>query len=120
MTEHGRAMGPTAPTLAAIGAVALLATMAYAATQGYMASQFAAIGSIAWGQVLIVDVYVGFALFAGWIGWREAGRARRATAWIVALLLIGNAVACVYVLMAWWRNGDDAEAFWHGRRRRRG
>jgi len=49
-----------------------------------------------WFLTSLVDVYVGFALFACWIASREKPVA--AAAWIVPLMVLGNVVACVYVL----------------------
>lgn len=110
-------MGRGAPTLALAVITALLLVCGYAATQGSLGNQFVAIASIAWGQVLLVDLYAGFALFAGWIAWREAARPMAAAAWIIALLLLGNVVAGVYVLLVWWCSRGDARAFWLGARR---
>lgn len=67
----------------------------------------------AWSQVLVMDIYVGFFLFAGWIWFREASRVQ-AVLWIILLLLLGNLVSCIYV----WRNlrasGGDRHRFWFG------
>jgi len=109
-------VGPAAPVLAIAVVAALVAVCGYAATEASLTNQLYAIASIAWGQALLADLYAGFALIAGWIAWREAGRPVRAGAWIVALLLLGNVVAGVYVLLAWRAGGGDAAAFWLGQR----
>lgn len=109
-------MGRTAPALALAGLAAMVAMLAYGFHQGYLLAEGSAIASVTWGQVLIADIYVGIALFSGWIAWREAGRPGRAAAWIAALVVLGNIVACLYVLLAWYRSGGHAAAFWHGRR----
>lgn len=111
-----RRIGPVPALLAGLGALVLIAMLAHGLAGGYVVAQTAAIASITWGRALLVDIYVGLALLAGWIGWREAGRPAVAAAWIVALLVIGNLVACAYVLLAWYRSRGDAAAFWHGRR----
>jgi hypothetical protein len=51
-----------------------------------------------WFVVSLVDVYVGFILFACWIGVRE--RLIPALIWIVFLMTLGNLIACIYVLYA--------------------
>ena len=101
--------------LAATGGVVLVATMIHAALAGNLRVEGAVLTDLLWGRVLLVDVYLGFALFAAWIGWRE-GMTFVGMIWIVALFGLGNIVACVYVVRAWWRARGDADAFWHGRR----
>lgn len=68
---------------------------------------------LAWGRALMVDLYVGLLLISLWILWREPRRTR-AAGWIIALLLLGNIVACVYVVLALRHSCGDARAFWNG------
>lgn len=105
----GRLIVFVAATAGIVLAVYLLA----ASIHGDLTAEGGRLLDLAWGRVLLLDVYAGIALFAGWIAWREA-RAP-AAAWIVALLLLGNVVACIYLLQAWWSAGGDGDAFWHGR-----
>lgn len=51
-----------------------------------------------WFVVSLVDVYVGFALFACWIATRE--KRFPACVWILLLMTLGNLIACIYVLYA--------------------
>ncbi|MDZ7828076.1 MAG: DUF1475 family protein [Halofilum sp. (in: g-proteobacteria)] len=69
---------------------------------------------VAWGRALMVDLYVGLLLISGWILWREPRRAG-AAGWVAALLLLGNIVACIYVLLALHNSHGDARAFWNGK-----
>lgn len=98
-----------------LGLVVMGAVLIYALRYGYVWSQLTAIGSIPWGQVVFVDLYLGFALFGAWIVWREtAGLA--AALWIVALLALGNLVSCIYILHALAQGRHDGQRFWHGQR----
>lgn len=100
----------------AVAAGTLLAIYLVAASlHGELSAEGPRLLDLAWGRVLLVDVYAGIALFAGWIAWREAPT--RATVWIVALLLLGNVVACIYLVRVWWSARGDCDAFWHGQRR---
>lgn len=101
--------------LAAFGCVVMIAMVVYAMNYGYAWQQIRAIASVHWGQVVLVDLYLGFALFSAWIVWRH-GLGAVAITWIVALLLIGNLLACVYVLWALRDARGDGHRFWHGRR----
>lgn len=56
-----------------------------------------------WGRVMLADLYIGFALFAAWIGWRERSWLRGGL-WFAAICVLGNAVALVYLLWALYRN----------------
>lgn len=68
-----------------------------------------------WGRATLVDLYVGFGLFALWVVHRERN-ALRAAPWIIATCLLGNLVPCAYVVGAALRSGGDGERFWHGPR----
>jgi len=103
-----------AMVVAVVGAIAMaVALVAGFATGGGWAEVRTLTGFV-WFNVSIVDVYVGFALFAGWIVWREPPA--RAAALIVVLCLLGNLIACLYVILALRRSGGDWQRFWHGRR----
>ncbi|MEX1081124.1 MAG: DUF1475 family protein [Halofilum sp. (in: g-proteobacteria)] len=101
--------------LAGVCLLLLAAVLVYAVGYGYAWAQLGAIASIAWGQVLLVDLYVGFALFAAWMLWRE-GPGLAAAIWIVALLTLGNLVSCIYIFNALYQARRDGHRFWHGRR----
>lgn len=51
-----------------------------------------------WFVVSLIDVYVGFILFAYWIVSRE--RPLASLVWIILLMTLGNIIACAYVLFA--------------------
>ena len=51
-----------------------------------------------WFVVSLIDVYVGFILFACWIAVRE--RVLAAVIWILLLMTLGNIIACGYVFHA--------------------
>lgn len=101
--------------LALVGCVVMVAMLVYAMSYGYFWHQLYAIASIRWGQVVFADLYLGFALFSAWIVWRQ-GVSAVAIAWIVALLLLGNLLACIYVLWALHDAKGDGHRFWHGPR----
>ena len=68
-----------------------------------------------WFQVALVDLYLGFALFSGWIIYREKTRARAVT-WIVLLCLLGNLASCIYAAMALVNCKGDMGRFFSGHR----
>lgn len=50
-----------------------------------------------WGRIMLADLYIGFALFALWIGWRERSTLRGAV-WFVVLCVLGNLAALGYLI----------------------
>lgn len=62
-----------------------------------------------WGWVTIVDVYLGFVVFGGYLCLRE-GRVVRALPWLVAIALLGNVATAGYVLWVTWRANGDVRA----------
>jgi hypothetical protein len=105
-----------ARTLAGFGFVAMGAALVYGFTAGDFFAEGRLLVSIPWGIVSLVDVYVGFALFSGWIAFREAS-AVRAAGWILLVVILGNLTASLYVLVALARSREDWTHFWQGARR---
>jgi hypothetical protein len=68
-----------------------------------------------WALVSLVEIYVGMTLFGCWLFWREPSVVR-ACGWLLATLLIGNAVSCVYALLAVRSAQGDPARFWMGAR----
>jgi hypothetical protein len=68
-----------------------------------------------WGIVSLVDVYVGFVLFSGWIIYREKSLLR-SVLWVAAVMILGNFTASVYALIALVTSRGDWARFWMGNR----
>jgi len=104
-----------AKILAAVGFVVMTVLIVRAILVGDFLGEGADLIRGPWGQLSLADVYVGFLVFAGWIIFRERSF-WWSLLWIVALLILGNAISCLYVLIALWRCDGDWRAFWFGRR----
>jgi hypothetical protein len=102
-------------------AIALLGVlaMAFVLVHGFAAGDFAEEGrqllSMPWGIVSLVDLYVGFVLFSGWIVYREKSAAR-ALVWVLLMMVLGFFTASLYTLLALQASGGDWQRFWLGRR----
>ncbi|MFW5810154.1 MAG: DUF1475 family protein [Thermodesulfobacteriota bacterium] len=109
-------MTDRAELLSGIGIIVMAIAILYGFAAGDFARWRADFLENAWSQVLLVDIYVGFFLFSGWIWFRESSRGQ-AVLWILLLLLLGNLVSCIYV----WRNlrasRGDWRRFWFGENR---
>ena len=113
MRHDARMPGRGVPILAVVVGAVLAAALIPALIDADLAREGRRIAELAWGRALLIDVYAGMALFAAWIAWREPTPTRTGL-WVLALLLLGNVVACVYLAYAWIRARGDAERFWHG------
>jgi len=93
---------PTAyliPGVALTGLLVLSGTILYAMTSGNFLQEGRLLTDMPWGIVTLVDIYVGFMIFACWIAYREQFTLS-ALFWIAALLVLGNLVSCIYLLLA--------------------
>lgn len=97
------------------GFVTVSIALAYAFTRGHVATDWEKLIQNPLGLATLIDVYVGFALFACWILWREA-RSTMAFLWIAMMLVGGNLVSTLYVLMALRASNGVVEKFWLGSR----
>jgi hypothetical protein len=104
-----------AKVIAALGALAMGAILVYAFTQGDFAGEGQVLLSMPWGIVSLVDLYVGFILFSGWIVYRERSAAR-SIPWVVLMMVLGFFTASVYTFLALRASGGDWKRFWMGRR----
>jgi len=65
--------------------------------------------------VSLVDLYVGFILFSGWIVYRERSLIP-SIIWVVLMMVLGFFTASVYVFVALQTSDGDWRRFWMGKR----
>ncbi len=97
-----------------LGVAAMAAVLIYGFTVGDFAGEGSRLLSMPWGIVSLVDLYVGFTLFSGWIIYREAS-AVRTVAWIVAVMVLGFFAASLYALLGLRSTSGDWRRFWLGK-----
>jgi hypothetical protein len=97
-----------------LGAAAMAAVLIYGFTVGDFAAERSQLLSMPWGIVSLVDLYVGFALFSGWIIYRESSPVR-ALVWVVAVLVFGSLTASVYALLSLRSSSGNWRRFWMGK-----
>jgi len=103
----------TAKVISIIGLVAMTSVIAYAFVVGDFNAEGAWLMAHPWGQVSLVDLYVGFAIFSMWIVYREKSVVR-SIIWVVLMMAMGNWTASLYVLLALYSSGGDWRRFWMG------
>jgi hypothetical protein len=104
-----------AKALAWLGVGAMTAVLTYAFTAGNFGQEGSMLLSMPWGIVSLVDLYIGFFLFSGWIVYRERSLVRSGV-WIVFMMILGFFTASLYTFIALQTSGGDWRRFWMGRR----
>ena len=104
-----------AKLLAGLGLLAMTAVLIYGFVVGDFAGEGRQLLSMPWGIVSLVDLYVGFFLFSGWIVYRERSPVR-SVVWVVLMMVLGFWTASLYTLLALQASQGDWQRFWLGRR----
>ena len=104
-----------AKVITLLGWLAMTAVLIYGFTVGDFVEEGKQLLSMPWGIVSLVDLYVGFFLFSGWIVYREES-AVRSVVWVVLVMVLGFWTASLYALIALQTSGGDWQRFWMGHR----
>jgi len=101
--------------IALLGLLAMTGMLIYGFTVGDFSGEGGQLLSMPWGIVSLVDLYVGFVLFSGWIVYREKSAAR-SVVWVALMMVLGFWTASLYTLLALQASGGDWRRLWLGRR----
>lgn len=101
--------------LALIGFLIMLFSISTAFIVGDFSTEGSIILSLAWGKVSLIDVYIGFIIFCGWIIYRERSP-WLSVIWVILMMIFGNMTACLYILIALRQSRGDWPRFWLGQR----
>ena len=101
--------------VALMGLLAMTLALIYGFTVGDFTGEGRELLSMPWGIVSLVDLYVGFTLFSGWIIYREKSLPR-SIVWIVFVMVLGFFAASLYTLIALRSSRGDWNRFWLGNR----
>jgi hypothetical protein len=104
-----------AKIVAALGLLAMTGVLIYGFTVGDFSGEGNVLLSMPWGIVSLVDLYVGFTLFSGWIVYREKSLVR-SIVWVFFMMVLGFFTASLYTLIALYTSGGDWKRFWMGNR----
>ena len=103
-----------AKAVSLLGLVAMTGVLIFAFATGDFAEEGSTLLSLSWGIVSLVDLYVGFILFSGWIIYRERSFWRSAV-WVALMMVLGFFTASLYAFIALQTSGGDWKRFWMGR-----
>ena len=104
-----------AKVIALLGLLAMSVVLFYGFTVGDFSNDGAKIIANPWGIVSLVDLYVGFTLFSGWIVFREKAWLP-SVIWVVLMMTLGFWAGALYTFIALQTSGDDWHKFWYGKR----
>jgi hypothetical protein len=104
-----------AKAISLLGLLAMSAVLIYGFTAGNFLADGAQLLSNPWGIVSLVDLYVGFILFSGWIIYREKSTIR-SIIWVFFMMTLGFFTGALYTFIALQTSGGDWQRFWRGKR----
>jgi hypothetical protein len=105
-----------AQAISLLGILAMTAVLIYGFTVGDFVADGRKLLQLPWGIVSLVDLYVGFTLFSGWIVYRERSPGRAAL-WVILMMVLGFLTASLYVFLALRASDGDWRRFWLGKHR---
>ena len=88
-----------AKAIALIGLLAMTAALLYGFTIGDFAQEGSQLLAMPWGIVSLVDLYVGFILFSGWIVYRER-TVLPSIIWVILMMVLGFWTGALYTFIA--------------------
>jgi hypothetical protein len=104
-----------AKIVAILGTLAMGIALIYGFRAGTLSQDGAALVKMPWGIVSLLDVYVGFILFSGWILYREKNFFL-ALLLVILVMVLGNFIASGYALLALTGSHGNWKKFWLGAR----
>jgi len=104
-----------AKAIALLGLLAMTAALIYGFTIGDFAQEGSQLLAMPWGIVSLVDLYVGFILFSGWIVYRERA-VLPSIIWVVLMMVLGFWTGALYTFIALQTSRGDWRRFWLGKR----
>ena len=104
-----------AKAISLLGLLAMTAVLIYAFTYGDFIEDGSDLLSNPWGIVSLVDLYVGFILFSGWIIYREDSLIR-SIVWVFFMMVLGFFTGALYTYIALQTSGGDWQRFFMGNR----
>jgi len=102
-----------------LGALAMGVALIYGFSSGTLSQDGAQLVRMPWGIVSLIDVYVGFILFSGWIVYRERSLPL-AFVLVVLVMVLGNFIASAYALRALINSKGNWKKFWLGEKYNQG
>lgn len=105
----------SAKFLLSLGALIMLGVILYGFTLGNFFEEGGQLMALYWGKVTLVDLYLAFFVFIGWVAYRENHVGRTLLIALLTLTL-GSLTITLYTLYALIRSKGDMNRFFQHRR----
>lgn len=86
--------------IALVLAAAFVALVGWASWRGDFGAEFGAITAMPWGRVSLIDLYLGFLIYAAFV-WSLETDLKMRLLWIVPVFFLGNAWSLVWIAVRW-------------------
>ena len=100
--------------VSALGVIAMTSVILYGFIVGDFSSDGALILGNPWGIVSLVDLYVGFILFALWVWFKESSLLVKVI-WVVLLMTTGFLAGSLYVFISLIKSNNNWHRFFLGK-----
>lgn len=97
-----------------VGIIAMTVAIGSAFINGDFGVEGAKLTAMPWGIVSLVDLYVGFILFSGWIIYREKS-VLATVIWVVLMMGLGFFTGALYTFIALQTSDGQWRKFWLGK-----
>jgi magnesium-transporting ATPase (P-type) len=105
----------SAKFLLAAGALVMLGVILYGLPQGTFFEEGGQLVSLYWGKVTLIDLYLAFFVFIGWVAYRENHTGRTLLITLLTLTL-GSLTITLYTLYALVQSKGDMQVFFQYKR----
>lgn len=85
-------------TASLLSMIIMASMIGFSLATGDFGSEGSIIGSLVWGQMSLVDLYVGFFLVYLWVYYKETSWLKRIV-WAVLFIVTGNLATALYIYM---------------------
>ncbi len=105
----------TAKWLTAIGAVIMAVIISYGLFNTDFFAEGKQLTDLYWGKVSLIDIYISFFVFFGWVIYRETSYIKIGTI-LILIIVTGSLAICLYTFNALIQSKGDWKQFWNGKR----
>lgn len=97
-----------------LGAVIMAVSILYGFIVGDFTGEGKALLDMIWGRISMIDIYISFFTFAGWMFYRE-GFNLKSIIIFIGILVLGSFTICLYTYLAMNSANGNWEKFWLGK-----
>lgn len=99
--------------LAIIGIIGMAGALTYGFVWGEFLKEGGILLSMPWGIITLIDIYISFFVFCGWIFYRESSLVL-SIIWTLLVIVLGSFTICVYLFLALQKSEGNWQKFLHG------